>query len=149
MFLDVSTDSVIRGYWTAFWNLYGSTILSLTTKLFRDESVRDRSCRIYKVEQFYLAFELCYLIKIELNRRVNLDEDYYEAKYSIADKKQKLACHGISLTDMFNIFSITFTTSPDLTVPTPVYIEGESCTCIFTCETTVEGQETGCNHCTS
>ena len=106
LFLDVSIDSVLRGYWTSFWNLYGTDILTLSAKITNDENVRDKSCRIYKLQQYYLAFDLAYLIKIELNRGTYLSEDYYETKYSIEDKREKLACNGISLDRLFTIFGI-------------------------------------------
>lgn len=120
-------------YLSDFYNTYGNQIDALATKIFNDEDIKERSCRTHLLYQYYFAFDLSLMIKMELDRGINTDEDYYEAKYSIADKSKKFACNGISLSTIFTLLDITFTT----TISKDLYpfVLGQSCDSIFTCET--------------
>jgi hypothetical protein len=133
MFLPIPQLSL---YWQRLNILYGNTILSISDKWLNDEAIRGRSCKQYKVNQYYYAFYLGLLIKTELLHGYTTDKDYYYTKYNLVDLKNKLACNNISLTDILNIFDISFTEStgiegisiedgfivePDYTLPTTVY----------------------------
>jgi len=105
MFLPIDN---LNSYWQSFYNLYGSDITTLTDKWFNDEAIRGRSCKQYKVNQYYYAFYLAVLIKLELSRWENTLESYYETKYGLADKYNKVACNNISLKNIFIEFGIDF-----------------------------------------
>ncbi len=148
MFIQYSTESVYRNYWKLFWDLYGSDIATMQSQIFKEESIRDKTCKIYILSQYYLAFELSYMIRLELDRGIHTSESYYETRYGIADKKHKLACNHISLSKIFTIFGIVFTTE---VIPVEInYNPDITCTTIFSCEEIVTPTQLDkCTHCTN
>lgn len=106
MFLPISN---LDSYWFSFYNLYGSSILTLSSKWSSQEKIYGNSCTQYKVNQYYLAFYLGVMIRNELDKGYESSASYYETKYGISDKRKILTCHNINLDKILDIFDISFT----------------------------------------
>ena len=106
MFLHISN---LTDYWYSFYNLYGNSILNISSKWANQEKIYGNSCTQYKVNQYYLAFYLGVMIKNELDKGYTTSATYYETKYAISDKRKILTCYNISLDKIFDIFDIHFT----------------------------------------
>lgn len=89
----------------AFIALYGDNIYSLIQQQVNQESLVGYSCIMYKVVQFHLAFLLGYTIMMDY-RTTDQDWDYYEDKYDLENKRKYLACSGIKLEDLLEIFGL-------------------------------------------
>lgn len=124
----------LSSYWNTFWGIYGEDILALSDKWYNNEAIHGTSCKQYKVYQYYLAFYLGVLIKAEIDNGQEVDYDYFNTKYGLDDKKNKLACNNISLDEVLSSFGIAwedntgiegmgieenFIVEPDYTLPTP------------------------------
>lgn len=144
MFLD-NPNLFVSSYWTAFWTEYHTAIMAYTLKWFKDEDIDDRSCKQYRVNQYFYAFYLGLLIKNEMYSSVFQSYDYYNDKYGLEIIKKNLACNGISLNKIYTIFGIVFTDIPIL--PYVTVNTDEVCTSIFTCEEIIVNTVGGCSHC--
>ena len=116
MFHTLNTPTAYEVAIKDFFAFYRTTILALHSKQWKQESIKDKSCIQYTIQQFYLALYVVLLIKYEVDKGVNTDWQYYIDKYNLADKAKKFACNGISLKKILAIFGLpTAVSTEDVT----------------------------------
>jgi hypothetical protein len=105
----------ILNKWYTYFNYYKSDILDLQSKLFNQEDYKGTSKIHYRIQQYYLAFDLVKLIWLELSWN-SQPWSYYETKYDLDNKRRILGCLGIDLDVILNIFGISTTTNNDVQI---------------------------------
>jgi hypothetical protein len=113
MFHTLHTPKVYEVLIKNFFTYYRNDILTLHRKQWSEESIRDKSCVQYKIQQYYLALYLVLLIKVEVDSGVNTTWQYYIDKYGLADKAKKFACNNISLKQILSIFGLPTSTTTE------------------------------------
>jgi hypothetical protein len=98
----------LSNYWLSFYSLYGSAISTLSNKWYNQEAIYGSSCTQYKLNQYYLAFQLGAMVRFELDKGYESSYSYYNIKYGLDDKKKILSCNNINLNDILDIFDIVF-----------------------------------------
>ena len=108
MFLPVDN---LKTYWNNFYNLYGNTILNLSSKWYNEESIYGSSCIQFQVNSYYLAFTLALMIKREIDKGYVSTYTYYNHKYNIDNKRCSLSCNGINLDKIFEVVNVVWDNS--------------------------------------
>ena len=92
----------------AAFRRYRTDILALHTTMWNQEDYRGSSCIQYKIMHYYLAIYLATLIYCEASNEIENTSAYYETKYNLDVLREKFACNGISLNNIFLDFGIAF-----------------------------------------
>lgn len=104
--IDLNTVSDEVGFARNAYLLYKDKLHELHQKQWKDEDIHGESCVQYITYQYYLAILLVTLISKEVKEGVNTDWSYYEETYDLETKRKNLACNGIDLDDILNIFDL-------------------------------------------
>ena len=120
MFLRYNQTSIVETKWNASFQLYRSDILALHTSLFNQEDIYGRSCKQYKIAQYYLAFLYTYLIYRRYTDGVSRVWSYFEDLFNIEDLDKRFGCNGISLDKLFVIWDINQSSSGGRINPSPI-----------------------------
>lgn len=95
----------LQNKWFNYFNHYKEDILKLQKAYFNEEDYNGRSKIQYKIQQYYLAFELGVMIWQEMKWN-NQSWEYYKTKYDLDNKATILSCLGIDFNIIKNIFEL-------------------------------------------
>lgn len=107
-------------YWDCAFEAYRDGVHAKNLQWFSQEDRWGYSCIQYNIMQFYLGLYLATLIRIEWDKGIETDWDYYIEKYGLEEKKHILACFGISLDTILECFELpgdTVETDYEVTYP--------------------------------
>lgn len=89
------------------WALYKTDVIAFHTKQWKEEDIRERSEKQWDAMQYYYAVYLCILIWWEAKRNGGIiDPVATKTKYDLVAKRKCLACKGINLDKLLEIFGL-------------------------------------------
>lgn len=106
MFLKIGQATEFEKNIHNFFQYYYNDIMQLYQKFWFQESIYDKSCIQYQINQYNGAIILLSLISYEVNEGIQTDWSYYIDKYKLDDKAKILACNNISLKKGLEIFGL-------------------------------------------
>jgi hypothetical protein len=116
-FLKTDPPTAFETSWNCAFQYYKDGLISTMNKWWTQEDKWGKSCIQYDWFQFYLTLYLVTLIKVEWDRGLETDWQYYIDKYGLEEKAKFLACFGINLTVILNCFDLP----PDTPTPEITY----------------------------
>lgn len=106
MFIRLKQYTLLEQHINTFFQEYRSKIVSLTKTSWKKEDLDGEGCSIFTVAQYYFGMYIVILIYLELQLNIPRTKQYYIDKYDLKVVQDKLACNGISLSKILEIFGI-------------------------------------------
>ena len=91
--------------WTIFMNLYQYDIKTLWDTQWKDEDIVGKSCVMYNIAQYTLAFYYAVMYVRDYNEAI-LDSDELETKYELDTYRKKFSCNNIDIDLVINTLKI-------------------------------------------
>lgn len=88
------------------FQIYRSSVLSLTKKQWKEEDLKGKSLVQYSVAQYYYSIYIAVMMYNEIQRGFPHDPSYYIDKYSIENIRKCLACEGIDIDKILEVFDL-------------------------------------------
>jgi len=106
MFLRTDKVSNVDKYLNLYYSKYHDKIHKLIDTIISNENIYNVSDKQYILNQFFYVFSLITLLYIEYKRGFIVDWNYYIQKYNLLNLSKKIACNGMELNKILNIFEL-------------------------------------------
>lgn len=108
MFLRYNKNTVLETYISKSFLLFKDVIIDRHKKQYKEEDIKGSSCVQYSIMDIYLSILFVVLIYNDVISTNNTSWEYYNNKYCIDRIRKCLACKGIDIDLILNVFGLPY-----------------------------------------